>query len=71
MTGFQDGDIVYMLDGKRVDRNAFVKAAGKSGLLDMDGSGWDTFYEKNGTMRQCLAGEYLFTTIRFGKPCLN
>ena len=67
----QDGDIIYMLDGKKVDRGSFLRAAGKSGLLEFDGSGWDTFFEKNGTMRQCLAGEYLFTTIRFGKPCLN
>lgn len=65
------GDTFYMLNGKIVARGQFLQAAGKCGLLEFDGACWETFYEQNGTMRQCVTGEYMFTTIRVGKPCLN
>lgn len=66
-----DGETLYILNGKRVDRHSFFLAAGKVGLTNVHEFTWETFYEKDSVVRQCLTGEYLFMTISTNKPCLN
>lgn len=67
----QEGETLYILNGMRVDRCSFFKAAGKAGLMNIHENSWDTFYEKDSVVRQCFAGEYMFMTISPKKPCLN
>ena len=66
-----DGETLYILNGKRVDRHSFFLAAGRVGLTNVHEFTWETFYEKDSVVRQCLTSEYLFMTISPTRPCLN
>lgn len=64
-------EILYILNGMRVDRSSFFKAAGRAGLTNIHEFAWETFYDKDSVVRRCVANDELFMTISARKPCLN
>ena len=61
----------YFVNWKKVCREEFMKAAGVAGATDFHGIAWETFHDRNGTIRSCVVGDSMFMTFSTRKPCLN